>query len=164
MSLYGILLVMENENKDKHDFLLHLLSEGDAMVCLDARLPIVKVPKVHKLNPSLNLVFNLKFRRPLEINEDGIYTTLAFNGRPHKCEIPFDAVWAIYEPETQKGQVWEGAIPKDMNLAEKIMGKSSEETLRPQKAQISVKQGSKTDPDHEKPAQKKDRSHLRVIK
>ena len=155
---------MENENKDKHEFLLHLLSEGDAMVCLDARQPNVVVPKVHKINPSLNLVFNLKFRRPLDINENGICSTLAFNGRAHKCEIPFEAVWAIYEPETQKGQVWEGAIPKDMNLAEKVMGKPPEEVSKPQKAQISVKQGSKIESDQGKPAPKKDRSHLRIIK
>jgi stringent starvation protein B len=155
---------MENENKDKHDFLLHLLSEGDAMVCLDARLPIVNVPKVHKSNASLNLVFNLSFRRPLEITEEGIFSTLAFNSRPHKCVIPFEAVWAIYEPATQKGQVWEDAIPKDINLAEKIMGKAVDEAQTPQKVPTSDKPAKKTEIDQKKPPQKKDRSHLRVIK
>ena len=155
---------MENENKDKHDFLLHLLSEGDAMVCLDARLSNVNVPKVHKINPSLHLVFNLKFRRPLEINDEGIFSTLAFNGRTHKCEIPFDAVWAIYEPETQKGQVWEDAIPKDINLAEKMLGEKIEEAETPQKAKASLKSAKKVESAQKKSIPKKDRSHLRVIK
>ena len=155
---------MENENKDKHEFLLHLLSEGDAMVCLDARHSNVKVPKVHKINPSLNLVFNLNFRRPLEINEDGIFSTLAFNGRPHKCVIPFEAVWAIYEPATQKGQVWENAIPKDINLAEKILGEAIEENHTPQKVPTSDKSAKKTESDKRRSTSKKDRSHLRVIK
>jgi stringent starvation protein B len=155
---------MENENKDKHDFLLHLLNEGDAMVCLDARLSNVNVPKVHKINPSLHLVFNLKFRRPLEINEEGIFSTLAFNGRAHKCEIPFEAVWAIYEPETQKGQVWEDAIPKDINLAEKILGEEIEEADTPQKVKTSAKSSKKVESAQKKSTPKRDRSHLRVIK
>ena len=81
---------------------------ADAMVCLDARRPEVDVPLEHKKNSALNLVLSLNFRRPIEILDDGIYTTLAFGGRPHKCVIPFEAVWAIHHPETQKGQVWEG--------------------------------------------------------
>lgn len=155
---------MEDYNKDKHQFLLYLLSEGDAMVCLDARLPNVRVPKVHKINASLNLIFNLNSKRPLQISEDGIYSTLAFNGRLHKCFIPFEAVWAMYEPATQKGQVWEDAIPKDINLEEKIMGKPPEETVEQNKPQISVKQGGKTKAAQKTSAPKKDRGHLRVIK
>ncbi len=155
---------MEDENKDKHQFLLKLLSEGDAMVCLDARLPSVEVPKVHKINAALNLVFNLNTRRPLEINEEGIFSTLAFNGRPFKCIIPYEAIWAVYEPDTQKGQVWEDAIPKDLNLAEKIMGKPQEEAAGPEKSQVSVKQGGKSDGAKTQAPAKKNRSHLRVIK
>ncbi len=132
------------------------------MVCLDARLPNVVAPKVHKINPSLNLIFNLSFRRPLEVREDGIYSTLAFNGRPHKCVIPFEAIWAIYEPATQRGQVWEDAIPKDINLADKIIGK--EETAESGKPKISVKRGGKTDADQQTSPPKKNRGHLRVVK
>ena len=162
--LCGTLFAMENDNEDKHQFLLKLLSEGDAMVCLDARLPNVVVPKVHKANAALNLVFNLSSRRPLEINGEGIFSTLAFNGRPHKCVIPYEAIWAVYEPASQEGQVWEDAIPKDLNLAEKILGKAQDETAGGEKSRISVQQGGKTEVAKKPASAKKDRSHLRVIK
>ena len=47
---------MEGENKNKYDFLIYLLGEGDAMVCLDARRPEVDVPLEHKKNSALNLM------------------------------------------------------------------------------------------------------------
>ena len=87
---------MEDENKNKYDFLLSLLSEGDAMVCLDARQAGVDVPSGHKNDPSLNLILNLNFRRPIDIQKEGIFVTLSFQGRPHKCVVPFDAVWASW--------------------------------------------------------------------
>ncbi|MEC7786107.1 MAG: ClpXP protease specificity-enhancing factor SspB, partial [Nitrospinota bacterium] len=118
---------METLNKKKYDFLLFLLEAGDAMVCLDARLPEVDVPKNQKSNSSLNLVFNLNFRRPIVINEDAISTTLAFNGRPYKCWLPFEAVWAIYDPDMKNGQVWEESIPADMNLADQVLSGITEQ-------------------------------------
>ena len=104
---------MESDNKNKYDILVQLLSEGDAMVCLDARHSEVDIPNTHKDNPALSLVFNLNFRHPFDVQETGIFATLAFGGRPHKCVIPFEAVWAIHEPESKKGQVWEESFPKD---------------------------------------------------
>ena len=95
---------MESDNKNKYDMLVQLLSEGDAMVCLDARHSAVDVPNTHKDNPALSLVFNLNFRRPFDVQETGIFATLAFGGRPHKCVIPFEAVWSIHEPEVKKGK------------------------------------------------------------
>ena len=152
---------MTQDNKDKQDFLNDMLSKGDAMVCLDARQPDVEVPKAHKTNPMLNLVISLNFRRPIDVLEDGIYGSLSFGGRPHKCVIPFTAVWAIYESDTQKGQVWETSIPEDIDWgnpegaaagaapAGKVLEKHSLKAVAG-----SGKSG--------KP--KRDRSHLRVIK
>ena len=173
---------MNDLSKKKYDFLLFLLEEGDAMVCLDSRHEGVDVPKNQKTNSSLNLVFNLNFRRPFDVTEDGIFATLAFNGRPHKCILPFDAVWAIYDPNMKNGQVWEESIPKDMNLAEQVMGVSTKDPMEiptenptenpPAKPQAvlkamksSGKPGSETQPGSEAQTEgKRDRSHLRVIK
>ncbi|MBC8287018.1 MAG: hypothetical protein H8E42_06030 [Nitrospinae bacterium] len=149
---------MEALNKKKYDFLLYLLEEGDAMVCLDARLPEVDVPESHKNNSSLNLIFNLNFKRPVEITEEGIFASLAFNGRPHQCALPFSAVWAIYDPKMKNGQVWEESIPTDMNLADQAIVNQPEKT--PLKA---VKSSGKPSTDT-KAEGKRDRSHLRVIK
>ncbi len=153
---------METLNKKKYDFLLHLLEEGDAMVCLDARLPEVDVPADHKNNSSLNLIFNLNFKRPIEITEAAIATTLAFNGRPHKCWLPLEAVWAIYDPNMKNGQVWEESIPEDMNLADQVLVPPAE------KSAPALKTVKKSSPPPAAPGPetkpKRDRSHLRVIK
>jgi len=151
---------MEDENKNKYDFLLSLLSEGDAMICLDARLPEVDVPKNHKDNPSLNLILNLNFRRPIDIKKEGVYVTLAFQGRPYSCVVPFDAVWAIFDPSLKKGQVWEENIPADINLEEHL----AQQVPKPGKKLFKVKAGGKKDMPGQTPRPKRDRSHLRVIK
>jgi stringent starvation protein B len=153
---------MESDNKNKYDILVQLLSEGDAMVCLDARHSEVDVPNTHKDNPALSLVFNLNFRRPFDVEETGIFATLAFGGRPHKCVIPFEAVWAIHEPESKKGQVWEESFPKDLKLQVganvEAVGPESEPLL------TNVEIQSKISKKGQSSRSKKDRSHLRVIK
>ena len=153
---------MESDNKNKYDILIQLLSEGDAMVCLDARHSEVDVPNTHKDNPALSLVFNLNFRRPFDVQETGIFATIAFGGRPHKCVIPFEAVWAIHEPESKKGQVWEESFPKDLKLQVganvEAVGPESEPLL------TNVEIQSKISKKGQSSRSKKDRSHLRVIK
>ena len=130
------------------------------MVCLDSRHPEVDVPATHKNNSSLNLVFNLNFRRTVEITEEGIFATLAFNGRPYECTLPFDAVWAIYDPNMKNGQVWEESIPKDMNLPEQVMETPPEKPL----AKLKPVESSGKPSKEPKTWGKRDRSHLRVIK
>ena len=153
---------MESDNKNKYDILVQLLSEGDAMVCLDARHSEVDVPNTHKDNPALSLVFNLNFRRPFDVQEPGIFATLAFGGRPHKCVIPFEAVWAIHEPESKKGQVWEASFPKDLKL--QVGANVKEASLEPEPPLMNVKISSKVSKKGQSTRSKKDRSHLRVIK
>ena len=155
---------METLNKKKYDFLLYLLETGDAMVCLDARLPDVDVPKNQKSNSSLNLVFNLNFRQPIEIDQDTISATLAFSGRPYKCLLPFEAVWAIYDPNMQNGQVWEESIPADMNLADQIVSEMVDNPAsKSEKKLKSLKTSDKPTPESRSKTPR-DRSHLRVIK
>ena len=153
---------MESDNKNKYDILVQLLSEGDAMVCLDARHPEVDVPNTHKDNPALSLVFNLNFRRPFDVEETGVFATLAFGGRPHKCVIPFEAVWAIHEPESKKGQVWEESFPKDLKL--QVGANVKEASLESELPFMKVEVQSKISKKGQSTRSKKDRSHLRVIK
>ena len=153
---------MESDNKNKYDILVQLLSEGDAMVCLDARHSEVDVPNTHKDNPVLSLVFNLNFRRPFDVEETGIFATLAFGGRPHKCVIPFEAVWAIHEPESKKGQVWEESFPKDLKL--QVGANVKEASLESEPPLMKVEVQSKISKKGQSSRSKKDRSHLRIIK
>jgi len=153
---------MESDNKNKYDILVQLLSEGDAMVCLDARHSEVDVPNTHKDNPALSLVCNLNFRRPFDVQETGIFATLSFGGRPHKCVIPFEAVWAIHEPESKKGQVWEASFPKDLKL--QVGANVKEASLESEPPLMKVEVQSKISKKGQSSRSKKDRSHLRVIK
>ena len=157
---------MEPLNKKKYDFLLFLLETGDAMVCLDARLPEVDVPKNQKLNSSLNLIFNLNFKQPLEVNKDSILATLAFSGRPYKCFLPFEAVWAIYDPNMKNGQVWEESIPPDMNLADEVVSGITNQPLQKPDKKTKVRSlktiGKPSSGETSKTSRV--RNHLRVIK
>ena len=153
---------MESDHKNKYDILVQLLSEGDAMVCLDARHSEVDVPNTHKDNPVLSLVFNLNFRRPFDVEETGIFATLAFGGRPHKCVIPFEAVWAIHEPESKKGQVWEESFPKDLKL--QVGANVKEASLESEPPLMKVEVQSKISKKGQSSRSKNGRSHLRVIK
>ncbi len=153
---------MESDNKNKYDILVQLLSEGDAMVCLDARYPDVDVPNTHKDNPALSLVFNLNFRRPFDVQETGIFATLAFGGRSHKCVIPFEAVWSIHEPESKKGQVWEESFPKDLKL--QVSANMKEASIESEPSLVNMGIPSKISKKGQSILSKKDRSHLRVIK
>ncbi|MFQ5671783.1 MAG: ClpXP protease specificity-enhancing factor SspB [Nitrospinales bacterium] len=157
---------MENEAQNKHDFMLYLLEKGDAMVCLDARRPEVKVPANHRENPAMSLIFNLNFRRPMEINPQGIFATLTFQGRPCKCVIPFEAVWAIFSPSFQEGQVWEESLPRDVDVTQQ-MAKNSRPKIKRTPSPRTGGSG-KFKPLKKVPGKpagsKRDRSHLRVIK
>ena len=158
---------MESDNKNKYDILVQLLSEGDAMVCLDARHSEVDVPNTHKDNPALSLVFNLNFRRPFDVQETGIFATLSFGGRPQKCIIPFEAVWAIHDPESKKGQVWEGSFPKDLQLKVEANTEASNPVLiesPPVKTKKTGINRLKKSKQEKSSRTKKDRSHLTVIK
>lgn len=155
---------MADLNKKKYDFLLFLLEQGDAMVCLDARREDVDVPESQKNNSSLNLVFNLNFRHPMDILEEGIFATLAFNGRPYKCTLPFDAVWAIYDPNMTNGQVWEESIPADMNLADQVKDYPTENPPKKPQTKLKPMKSSGKPTSEPQTEGKRDRNHLRVIK
>ena len=106
-------------------------------------------------------MFSLNFHRPFEVLEDGIYGPLAFGGRPYKCVIPFTAVWAIYEPDTEKGQVWEASIPEDIDWGDRVKipaGNFSSKKAADKHSLRMVSGSGKSNPP------KRGRSHLRVIK
>ena len=63
---------MQESVTSKEAVVLKLLSEGDTMVCLDARYPGVHVPPQHVQNPNLRLILNLNFPHPITVTADGI--------------------------------------------------------------------------------------------
>ena len=163
---YNIPNMTDELKKSKYDFLLYLLEKGYVMVCLDARHSDVKVPKNHKADASLSLILNLNFKRPIEVTTEGIFATLAFQGRPHECVIPFDSMWAIFTPAFEEGQVWDESVPPDVDLK----GQMKVQTPKTEK-KVPIKVLSGELPLSDTPSigekaglSKRDRSHLRVIK
>ena len=131
------------------------------MVCLNARHPDVDVPKDHKNNPSLNLIFNFNFKKPIKITEEGLSATLAFQGKPHACVIPFEAVWAIFMPHSKEGQVWDESIPEEVNLNAQ---KGRDNSLKKPPSIKAMPGGVLPSSNPKEDCPKKDKSHLRVIK
>ena len=136
------------------------------MVCLDARLPEVDVPKSQKSNSSLNLIFNLNFKQPIEVDKNSIFATLVFSGRPYKCFLPFEAVWAIYDPNMKNGQVWEESIPPDINLGDDVVSGITNQPLQKpdQKPKFRSLKTIGKPSSEETPKTPRARNHLRVIK
>ena len=99
------------EPKDKQQAVEEVLSKGDAMICLDSRYPDVQVPENHKGKEDLRLVLNLNFRRSISTLPDGIQAELLFGGEPFLCWIPYESLWAVYNPDTGEGYLWPGQTP-----------------------------------------------------
>jgi len=99
----------------KQQAIEHLLHEGGkVMIVLDARRDGVRVPPQHQGDPRLHIVLNLRAPNPIRFEEDGVASTLFFGGIPTPCFFPWDAIWAAYIPDVDRGAVWEESVPIDM--------------------------------------------------
>lgn len=105
---------MSNAPMSKEAFILRLLSEGDTMLCLDARHQGVRVPPQHATNHALWLILNLNFPQPIEVTAEGVSANLAFGGRRYACYIPHAALWAVFNPQTMQGMMWPDSMPDEV--------------------------------------------------
>ncbi|MBF0097449.1 MAG: hypothetical protein HQM04_08065 [Magnetococcales bacterium] len=107
---------------DKATLLRVLLeNEGRAMVCLDATRVGVDVPRRFSSDPGLMLVFNVNMPQPIEILPHCVASELRFGGIPHYCVIPFDAVWSIFNPDTNHGMVWPDDMPESVRHSHGVL-------------------------------------------
>ncbi|MBF0401998.1 MAG: hypothetical protein HQL90_14695 [Magnetococcales bacterium] len=93
---------------------LLLESEGRVMLCLDASLKGVDVPRRFSHDPGLMLVLNSAMPQPIHILPDAVASELRFGGIPHYCVIPYAAIWSVFNPDTHHGMVWPEDMPEDM--------------------------------------------------
>jgi stringent starvation protein B len=105
---------MSRDSKNKAAVVLKLLEEGDTMLCLNARYPGVAVPPQHADNPALQLIINLNFPYPIEVNDEGISANLAFGGRRFACYVPMAALWAAFHPQDMQGMMWPESMPPEV--------------------------------------------------
>ena len=105
---------MPDTPTSKEAVILKLLSEGDTMLCLDARYEGVRVPPQHANHHALRLILNLNFPQPIEVTAEGVSANLSFNGRRFACYIPMEALWAAFNPQTMQGMMWPDSMPAEV--------------------------------------------------
>jgi hypothetical protein len=91
------------------------LEKGKTQVRVDARRAGVRVPE--HLAGEFQLALNLSWRfahTGMEINERGVAATLRFGGVPHRCQLPWAAVWGIAPVDDDKLRVWPADLPPEL--------------------------------------------------
>jgi stringent starvation protein B len=100
----------------KRSTLEKLLRDGPVLVHLDPRRPGVEVPPQHRGEPRLVLRFGYGLTPPildLNLEEQCLSGTLTFRGVPHRCVIPWPAVFAVVG-EDGRGLVWGEDVPTEI--------------------------------------------------
>ena len=108
---------MPDTPPSKQAVILELLSEGDTMLCLDARHQGVRVPPQHAQQHALQLILNHNFPQPIEVTPEGVSANLSFHGRRFACYIPMAALWAAFNPQTMQGMMWPDSMPAEVQTA-----------------------------------------------
>jgi stringent starvation protein B len=139
----------------KRDVVMKLLEDGPVLVHLDARKPEVSVPEQHRTDPKLVLRLGqgLSPAIPdLDIGESGVRATLSFRGKPHTCQIPWDAVYAVVA-EDGRGLVWPEHVPAEVEAEFNRGGPREERRAR-------RRPNTEPPPDKSPP---RGRGHLRLV-
>lgn len=158
-----------------------LLRDGPVLVHLDPRRPGVDVPGHHRAEPRLVLRFGYGLSPPiadLTIDENGLLGTLTFRGVPHRCVVPWTAVFAVVG-EDGRGLVWSEDVP--IEIAQEYARDSRGQTAatpeknekdKPDRLSRASKDrsgGEKSDPsgspdpDPPEPSGKPRRGHLKLV-
>lgn len=99
----------------KRDTFLAMLERGKTMLHLDARVDGVDVPPHVATDPHLRLNFSYKFfLDTFEIDEAGVRASLSFNGRPHLCVIPWNAIFGMASHVSEDFQIWPENMPREL--------------------------------------------------
>lgn len=99
--------------------LVLLQSANSVYVHLDPRHAEVMVPTWFRKQPQLVLQVGLNMAVPivdLDVGEEALSCTLSFNRAPHYCFIPWDAVYALVDPDG-RGMVWPDSVPPEVARA-----------------------------------------------
>jgi len=102
---------------DKKRTLEALLARGPVLVHVDARRAEVDVPARFRADASLVLRFGYTLSpaiADLTVDDEGIGGTLTFGGQPHRCVLPWTAVYAAMVEGEQRGTVWPEDVPEDV--------------------------------------------------
>jgi stringent starvation protein B len=124
-----------------------LLGDGPILVHVDARRAEVSVPERFRSDPRLVLRFGHGLTPAivdLVVDELGVAGTLSFGGVPHRCMLPWRAVYAVVGEVDSKGMVWPEDVPADAQEA-------------------TTGRGTEPPPSAPPPPAKKRGGHLRLV-
>lgn len=100
----------------KREVVSRLLGDGPILIHLDARKEGVAVPASLADDPRLVLRFGYGLTpaiADLDIGEEALAGTLSFGGVPHRCVLPWPAVYAVVSEMDQRGMVWPDDVPPE---------------------------------------------------
>lgn len=156
----------------KAEEMLRLLKHGAVMVFVDSRCEGVVVPDHLKNDFQLRLNFDYAFEIDnFQVHPDRVEASLSFNRKNFFCVIPFDAVYLLVNHFTRQGSLFAESIPVEM--LEVFTGLNQQRIEREQKlARFKVIEEkpaeaptSLTEAEQgTKEKEKKNKSHLRVVK
>jgi stringent starvation protein B len=93
-----------------------LLEQGAILVHVDPRRTGVSVPTAFGTDPKLVLRFGYGLTPAipdLDLGEEALSGTLSFSGQPHRCILPWSAVYAVVSESDQRGMVWPDDVPAE---------------------------------------------------
>ncbi len=99
---------------DKRELVEKLLGDGPILVHVDARRDDVSIPQGFRDDPKLVLRFGYGLTPAivdLSVDGSGIAGTLTFGGVPHRCRLPWPAIYAVVSEVDQRGMVWPDDVP-----------------------------------------------------
>lgn len=138
-------------SSDKMTTVGTMLAEGVVKIQIDARIVGVDVPAHLRNEPALVLRIGRGLTPPirdLDARWRGITATLAFNGVPHTCVIPWRAVYVVGIDGNPKATVsWPGDAPSEVVQ------------FGPAGAPLATEPA----PAEKKPEAPKGRGHLRLV-
>jgi hypothetical protein len=132
----------------KKELLVQLLSEGHVFVQLDGRADGVELPDFLRGDPAvvLQLGYDMPVPIPdLAVDDAGIVATLSFRRTPHRCVVPWAAVYGMGDGEGRR-MVFPESVPMAMAPVEPTSEKGPPEE----------------DPSPPKPTRRA--SHLKLVK
>lgn len=102
--------------QSKREIAEALLERGSIFVHLDPRIVGVAVPATFRNQPQLVLQVGLAMLIPipdLTVDDHGIRATLSFSRTPHRCILPWEAVFALVG-EDGRGSVFPESMPEEI--------------------------------------------------
>lgn len=106
-------MTVEGERHHR-DVFAELLQDGITSLHLDARHLGVRVPPW--LRDRGWLVLNYSYRYNIadfEFDDDEVFASLSFGGRPYPCRVPWSAVFGISDAGRDRLWIWPSLVPED---------------------------------------------------